>query len=134
MFRKWCSRAGRWLPALAVALLFALPATLPVAQAAERPGRADRAERGESAQRPPPARNEPDPPQRVREREREPSRVRPGVSIDQAISQVERRYKARVVRAEQAELGGRPIYVLRLLSDEGRVSIVRVDAETGGVM
>lgn len=125
--RQRCARAGRLLPALGVALLFVMPAALPLVHAAERPGAAKRE----------------DPPQRIRpprEQEppvqgiREPVRSRRTVSIDQAISQVERRYKARVVRAEQAEMGGRPIYVLRLLSDEGRVSIVRVDAETGGVM
>lgn len=55
-----------------------------------------------------------------------------GISKDQAIEEAQRRYKARVVRAEVSEANGRRVYVLRLLSDEGRVWTVRVDAETGG--
>jgi uncharacterized membrane protein YkoI len=66
---------------------------------------------------------------------REPSRLAPGgVSLDHVISQVEKRYKARVVRVDHQQVGGRLVYVLRLLSDDGRVSTVRVDAETGGVI
>jgi uncharacterized membrane protein YkoI len=43
----------------------------------------------------------------------------------------QRRYNARVVRAEVSERGGRRVYLLRLLSDDGRVFNVRVDAATG---
>ena len=43
----------------------------------------------------------------------------------------QRRYKARVVRAEASDSGGRRVYVLRMLSDEGRVWTVRIDAQTG---
>ena len=56
-----------------------------------------------------------------------------GISVDQAIEIAERRYRARVVRAESKEQQGRRVYVLRLLSEEGRVWTVRVDAETGSV-
>jgi uncharacterized membrane protein YkoI len=55
-----------------------------------------------------------------------------GISKDQAIEMAQRRYKARVVRAEAADSGGRRVYVLRMLSDEGRVWTVRIDALTGG--
>jgi uncharacterized membrane protein YkoI len=54
-----------------------------------------------------------------------------GISKDQAIEIAQRRYKARVVRAEASESGGRRVYVLRMLSDEGRVWTVRMDAQTG---
>jgi len=54
-----------------------------------------------------------------------------GISKDQAIEIAESRYKARVVRAEVSEAKGRRVYVLRLLSEEGRVWTVRIDAETG---
>jgi uncharacterized membrane protein YkoI len=53
--------------------------------------------------------------------------------MDQAIEIAERRYRARVVRAEPKEQQGRRVYVLRLLSEEGRVWTVRVDAQTGTV-
>jgi uncharacterized membrane protein YkoI len=63
---------------------------------------------------------------------REPSRAEPrAASVDRVIEQVERRYKAKVVRADKKRSGDRQIYELRLLSDEGRVWTVRVDAETG---
>jgi uncharacterized membrane protein YkoI len=43
----------------------------------------------------------------------------------------ERRFNARVVRADTRDGGDRVIYVLRLLNDAGRVWTVRVDASTG---
>ena len=55
----------------------------------------------------------------------------PGVSLDHVIEQVEKRHSARVVRYETSESDGRRLYVLRLLSDQGRVWTVKVDAETG---
>ncbi len=56
-----------------------------------------------------------------------------GMSLDQAVSMVEKRYKARVVRTEVRSEGDRKIYVLRLLNDAGRVWTVRVDASSGSV-
>jgi uncharacterized membrane protein YkoI len=57
-----------------------------------------------------------------------------GISMDQAIEKAQRQYKARVVRADVSANSGRRVYVLRLLSDEGRVWTVRIDAATGGEM
>jgi len=45
----------------------------------------------------------------------------------------EKQFKARVVRASTGESEGRRVYVLRLLSDQGRVWTVHVDAETGAM-
>jgi len=56
----------------------------------------------------------------------------PGMSLDQAIASAERKYKARVVKANTEGGGDRCTYVLRLLSDEGRVWTVRVDSRSGG--
>jgi uncharacterized membrane protein YkoI len=56
-----------------------------------------------------------------------------GISLDEAIARVQRQFNARVVRAEVKESSGRVYYVLRLLSEEGRVWTVRVDAATGRV-
>ena len=56
-----------------------------------------------------------------------------GMSLDQAVSMVEKRFKARVVRTEVRNEGDRKIYVLRLLNDAGRVWTVRVDASSGSV-
>jgi uncharacterized membrane protein YkoI len=44
---------------------------------------------------------------------------------------VQKRYGARVVRADIADQGGRRLYVFRLLSAGGKVWIVRVDARSG---
>lgn len=55
------------------------------------------------------------------------------VSMDQAVKMVERRFNARVVKAETERDNGRTVYVLRLLSDSGRVWTVRVDAADGVV-
>jgi uncharacterized membrane protein YkoI len=56
-----------------------------------------------------------------------------GMSLDQAVSMVEKRFKARVVRTETRNEGNRKVYVLRLLNDAGRVWTVRVDAASGSV-
>jgi uncharacterized membrane protein YkoI len=56
-----------------------------------------------------------------------------GISLNQAISMVERRFKARVVRSDVRQEGGRTIYVLRLLDDAGNAQVVRVDAQTGAI-
>jgi hypothetical protein len=55
------------------------------------------------------------------------------VSMDEAVDMAQRRYNARVVRAEVSDRGGRRVYLLRLLSDDGRVFNVRVDAATGNI-
>jgi uncharacterized membrane protein YkoI len=55
------------------------------------------------------------------------------LSMDQAVRMVEQRYHARVVKAETSRDNGRTVYVLRLLSDSGRVWTVRVEAAGGAV-
>lgn len=54
-----------------------------------------------------------------------------GISLDQAVQMAQSRYNARVVRAETTREGDRVYYRLRLLSSDGRVFSVRVDAQTG---
>jgi uncharacterized membrane protein YkoI len=54
-----------------------------------------------------------------------------GISLDEAVSRAERQYRARVVRTEVQDEDGRRVYVLKLLSDDGRVFTVRIDASTG---
>jgi uncharacterized membrane protein YkoI len=65
-----------------------------------------------------------------RGQERESDRA-PVLSLDEAVARAERAYGARVIRTESREEGGRLVYKLRLLSDDGRVWSVRVDATTG---
>ena len=56
-----------------------------------------------------------------------------GISLDEAVSRAERQYRARVVRTDVQDEDGRKIYVLKLLSEDGRVFTVRIDAATGGM-
>ena len=56
-----------------------------------------------------------------------------GISLDQAVSMVEKRFNARVVKTETRNEGNRKVYVLRLLNDAGRVWTVKVDAASGSV-
>ena len=53
------------------------------------------------------------------------------ISLDEAVAQAERQYKARAVRAEEKQHGDRIEYRIRLLGDDGRVFEVRIDAATG---
>lgn len=53
------------------------------------------------------------------------------ISLDEAVAQAERRYKARAVRAEEKRNGDRIEYRIRLLGDGGRVFEIRIDATTG---
>lgn len=56
---------------------------------------------------------------------------RDGISLDEAVSRAERQYRARVVRTDVVDEDGRKVYVLKLLSEDGRVFTVRIDAATG---
>jgi uncharacterized membrane protein YkoI len=57
--------------------------------------------------------------------------VHDGISLDEAVSRAERQYRARVVRTDVQDEDGRKVYVLKLLSEDGRVFTVRIDAATG---
>ncbi len=57
-----------------------------------------------------------------------------GVSLDAVVRQMEQRFNARVVRAETRQEKGRTVYVLRLLSADGKVWTVKVDADSGAVL
>jgi hypothetical protein len=56
---------------------------------------------------------------------------RDGISLDEAVSRAQQQYRARVVRTDVQDEDGRKVYVLKLLSDDGRVFTVRIDASTG---
>jgi uncharacterized membrane protein YkoI len=60
-----------------------------------------------------------------------PTAAQPALSLDRAVALAEQHFKARVVRASEEDVDGHHVYVLRLLSEEGRVWTVRVDAPTG---
>jgi len=63
-----------------------------------------------------------------------PIAPRARLSMDQAVRLAQRRFRARVVRAETQTQGDRTIYVLRMLDGTGRVFAVRVDAASGAII
>ena len=66
-----------------------------------------------------------------------PARTAPAaggiMSMDQAVKMAEKRFHARVVKAETHKEGGSNVYVLRLLNETGHVWTVQFDAATGSV-
>ncbi len=55
------------------------------------------------------------------------------VSLDQAVEMAQQRYRARAVRAETVQQGDRRVHRIRLLSADGKVWNVHVDAQTGAM-
>jgi len=109
----WRHWAGRILPVLGVGLLLLQPAT----------GFAKDKKKFRLA--------DPVPVQGMRE----PPRAMAAVSVDRIISDIERRYNARVVDHKESQSNGRRVHVLKLYSEKnGKVWTVRVDAETGREM
>jgi uncharacterized membrane protein YkoI len=53
------------------------------------------------------------------------------ITLDRAVEMVQRRHDAKVVRAEETRDGDDVVYRIRLLSADGRVFTVRVNARTG---
>jgi len=67
----------------------------------------------------------------VRQQSPAPEIMGDGISLDEAVRRAEAQYRARVVRTDVQDEDGRKVYVLKLLSDDGRVINVRIDAATG---
>jgi uncharacterized membrane protein YkoI len=68
---------------------------------------------------------------RDRGRARDSAQQERRISLDEAVAQAERRYKARAIRAEEKRNGDRIEYRIRLLGEDGRVFEVRIDAGSG---
>lgn len=65
-------------------------------------------------------------------KQRQQQNAESGMSLDAAVKQAERKYSARVIRAEtRTSSDGRRVHVLRLLSEDGRVWTVKMDAASG---
>lgn len=131
--RAWRQWTGRILPVLAVALLAAGPVNAKDKDKKKKQREAEVPAQVESPalyERPTVIRPEgarPPPAQMMREAPRPAQRI----SIDRVIEQVERRYKAKVIKKDTKQKGEQQVYELKLLSDDGRVWTVKVDAESG---
>jgi uncharacterized membrane protein YkoI len=55
------------------------------------------------------------------------------MSLDEAVALVQSRYDAKVVKAETVQQRGREVHRIRLLSPDGRVWTVSVDAASGEI-
>lgn len=53
------------------------------------------------------------------------------LTLEQAVQRAEQRYRARAVKAQERREDGRRVYRIRLLSEDGRVFEITVDAATG---
>ena len=70
--------------------------------------------------------------QLIEKRPRDEHYIEPrGVSLDQAVQMAQRRYGARAVKAETVSQGDRRVHRIRLMSLDGKVWHVHVDAQTG---
>lgn len=54
-----------------------------------------------------------------------------GISADQAAAQVRREYGGRILSVRRIQNQGRSFYRIKVLTQEGVVRIVRIDANTG---
>ena len=67
-------------------------------------------------------------------RQRREYHIQPsGISLDQAVEMVQRRYRAKAIKAETVRNGDKRVHRIRLLSADGKVRNVSVDAESGAM-
>jgi len=52
-----------------------------------------------------------------------------GVTLDQAVDQVRRQYKGRIVSAVTEINGNREVHVIKVLTDDGKVKTVRIQGK-----
>lgn len=62
------------------------------------------------------------------------SQARDGVSLDQAAAMVRRQTGGRIIKASSRSSNGRTVHFIRVLTPDGKVFTVRVDARTGRVL
>jgi hypothetical protein len=60
-----------------------------------------------------------------------PSQRSGGISREQATEMARSRFQGRVVSARTLQMGERTVHEIRILGDDNRVHIVRIDAQTG---
>ena len=53
-----------------------------------------------------------------------------GPTLSQAVEQVRRQYRGRIVSAETQVRGNREVHVIKVLTDDGKVKTVRVTGRT----
>ncbi|WP_020563705.1 PepSY domain-containing protein [Methylosarcina fibrata] len=56
------------------------------------------------------------------------------VSLDQATQQIIRDGKSRVLGAQTVIIEGREVHIIKILTPDGRIQHLKIDAETGAVI
>jgi hypothetical protein len=54
-----------------------------------------------------------------------------GISLDEAVRKAKKKYKGKVLSAETVNIDGRKVYRIKILTKDGRVKRVHIDARTG---
>ncbi len=62
------------------------------------------------------------------------AQARAGVSLDEAAAMVRRQTDGRIIKASTRRSNGRAVHYIRVLTRDGKVFTVRVDAATGRVL
>lgn len=60
--------------------------------------------------------------------------ARDGVSLDEAAARVRRQTGGRIIKATSRSSNGRTVHYIRVLTADGRVFTVRVDAASGRIL
>jgi len=59
------------------------------------------------------------------------SEKKPGISLDEAVSRARRQSDDKVLSAETVRVDGRRVHRIKVLTGQGRVKHVQIDADTG---
>jgi uncharacterized iron-regulated membrane protein len=54
-----------------------------------------------------------------------------GISLDEAVRRARQQYRGKVLSAETVRVDGRKIYRIKILTKDGRVKRIHIDARTG---
>lgn len=54
-----------------------------------------------------------------------------GISLDEAVRKAKKKHKGKVLSAETVRIDGRKVYRIKILTKDGRVKRVHIDARTG---
>ncbi|MGB5200245.1 MAG: PepSY domain-containing protein [Sedimenticolaceae bacterium] len=57
-----------------------------------------------------------------------------GISLDEAVLRARQQYRGKVLSAETVRVDGRKAYRIKILTQDGRVERIHIDARTGQVL
>lgn len=57
-----------------------------------------------------------------------------GISLDEAVRRAKQQHKGKVLSAETIRVDGRKVYRIKILTKNGRVKRIKIDARTGQII